>query len=370
MDPLEGTTLDLIHRRRVNTFYPGYAIILIVLGIIVALPLVKVDVVSTSGGMIRPSLEAVELFTSITGIVDSSMLADHFEVKAGDTLVWMRKDLPETRISELRDRLGRNLDHMQDIDAILFGQSPGTSTRYIQSFRMHTASTLSMQLRIDYLEDEYNAAQLLYKQQVIPLMEFEKARSEYLLACARLEDHRESYKSRLEDDLNRFTIENRHIEGELAEIRTSLQNYKIMAPASGMLSQCKTLKPGSVIQPGMKLGSISPHGELVADCYVETTDIREIQKGMMVRIRLNGKSPRACDRLESTVSQIDPDVMLLNGRAVYRVRCLIDNQNKLVPGMTFSASMLLYRTSVASLLTAKLNKHFNPGLAREETRDF
>ena len=98
-------------------------------------------------------------------------------------------------------------------------------------------------------------------------------------------------------------------------------------------------------------------------------DISEIRKGMPVRIHLNGKNPHSRERLETRVSQIDPDVILMNGRAVYRVRCLIGMRQELVPGMTFSASMLLYRTSLASLLTEKLNKYFNPSLAREKPQD-
>ena len=367
MDPLEGTTLDLIHRRRVRTFYPGYTIILICVGIIVALPLVKVDVVSTSGGMIRPCQEPLELFSSITGIVDSTRLADYLEVTAGDTLVWMRKNLPESRLVELFDQIERNSLYIKDISTIIRGGSPEASSRYIQSFRMFSTSGKQLELQMDFLEEEYRTAGQLYGQQVIPQREFERARSEYLVACARLEDHGESYLNRLEDELNRLAIEKLHYQGEVDEIRATFQNYFILAPSTGILMQCRGMKPGSVIQPGTCLGSISPRGALVADCYVETIDIREIQKGMPVRIRMDGKSLRSCDRLETRVSQIDPDVMILNGRPVYRVRCLLDPQPGFVPGMTFSASMMLYRTSVASLLTEKLNRRFNPVVARKET---
>lgn len=363
MDPLEGTTLELIHKRHVSSYYPGYTIILMVLGIIVALPLVKVDVVSTSGGMIRPCQKPVELFSSITGIVDSTLIVDNLEVDTGDTLVWLRKDLPDTRMAELFLQINWNMLYIKDIEAILCEEMPVETTRYMQSNRNHAASCRRLILQKEFLRDEYHAARILYDQQVIPLREFEQARNEYQVSCAQLEDHLESYKNHLEDELNRLWMENRKYEGEVEAIRATLQNYNILAPSTGTLNQCLGINPGSVIQAGTSLGCISSHGSLSADCYVETRDIKEIRTGMPVRLRMDGKSHRTLDHLETRVSQIDPDVMLLNGRPVYRVRCMIGNPDGLIPGMTFSASMMLYRTSVASLMMESLNRHFNPSLA-------
>ncbi len=365
MDSLEGTTLELIHRRRVTTFYPGYTIILMIVGIIVALPLVKVDVVSSSGGMIRPCQETVEIFASISGIVERSLLYDHHEVSAGDTLLWLRKNLPATRMGELSRQIYRNSLFIKDIKAILEGKEPGKTSRFRQSYRNYNSSCRQLILRKEFLKDEYFAAETLKNQGVIPLREFEQNRSEYLVACARLEDQRESYKNQLEDELNRLWMEQKKYEAELRELEASLQNYHILAPSSGTLCQCNSIMAGSIIQPGRLLGNISPGGSLAADCYVETRDIREIRVGMPVRLRMDGKSQRSVDHIETRVSQVDPDVMLLNGRPVYRVRCLLDNSSGLIPGMTFSASMILYRSSLAALLSQKFNRHFNPALAQK-----
>lgn len=363
MDSLEGSTLDLIHRRRVSTFYPGYTIILIILGIIVALPLVKVDVVSTSGGMIRPCQEPIELFSSITGRVDSTLLMDNILVNCGDTLIWLRRKLPDTRMEELLEQVQRNRLFISDMKAILQGENALSTARYRQSFKSHSTSGEQLRLKKNFLENEYQTAGILYDQKVIPIREIEQARSEYLVACAQIDMHQENYRNQLEDELLRLVHQNRQYEGELAEIRVTLQNYVIQAPISGTLKQCRGIKTGSVIQPGTGLGSISPSGAVLADCYVETRNISDIHTGMPVKIRMDGKSQRSVHRLETRVSQVDPDVIVLNGRPVYRVRCPIDETEGLIPGMTFSASMLLYRSSLASLLTEKLNRNFNPAIA-------
>ena len=80
MDHLEDSTLDLIYRRRVRSYYPGYMIILLIMGISVVLPLVNVDVVTSTRGMIRPLEDPVEVSSGITGILDSTILANNIQL--------------------------------------------------------------------------------------------------------------------------------------------------------------------------------------------------------------------------------------------------------------------------------------------------
>lgn len=370
MEMLEGSTLDLIHRRRVTAFYPGYAIILFVVGIVVALPLVRVDVVSTSTGMIRPCQEPAELFSVLPGVVDSAVLYDHREVSVGDTLVWLHSRLPEIRMRELEEQIIRNSLFIQDIRSIIQGKSALKTSRFKQSFRMFSSSGSQLTLQKNYLQEEFETAALLFDLKVIPERDFEQTRNKYLVACAQLEDHQERYLKQLEDEKHHLGKEILRDEAELVELRTSLNNYFILAPSSGTLCQCKSLMSGSVIQAGLKLGTITSSQTLAADCYVETRDIKEIRPGSVVRIRMDGKSQGLMEYLETQVNKIDPDAMLINGRPVYRVRCLLVDSKGLVPGMTFSASILLYRTSLSSLLLDKFNRQLNPSMAISQKMEY
>jgi hypothetical protein len=75
------------------------------------------------------------------------------------------------------------------------------------------------------------------------------------------------------------------------------------------------------------------------------------------------------------VAQIDTDVMVTGGRPVYRVRCNLAeehfrNDNGLyrpvILGMTFSASMVLCRKSLASLLLERMKQRMDPALAHHK----
>ena len=378
MEPLEGSTLDLIHRRRIRSFSPGYIMILMVLGIIVALPLVKVDVVSTSGGMIRPMEEPVELIAPTSGMVDSTILRDFVWVSAGDTLLWYDRSVADTRISETRELIRRNAVYIGDISSILNKKSGVVTGKYRQSLRNHQTTMEHMQIEKEFLYMEFTSAEKLFHQEVIPVREYEMARSTYRAASAKMTDQRENYRSILEDECFRLQRENRLHTGEIANLTASLQNFHLIAPAAGTLRQCQGIANGSVIQSGSNLGTISPKGGVVAECYVGSRDIPEIHIGMPVRIRFDRKSMRTGTIIETRVSQIDPDAVVMNGRAIFRVRCILEESNPstghdqgehLVLGMTFSASMILYRTTLGALLVEKIDRWANPALTTASSQN-
>jgi multidrug resistance efflux pump len=327
--------------------------------------------------MVRPREEPVRISSPLTGIVDSAIVRDHLKVIPGDTLIWIRRDLEETMIREYQALIGDNMQSIRDIIAILDGKPPFATARYRQSCRSQLATERHLKLQRDFLESEFKACEKLYRQDVIPVCEYEQARSDYMVSRARVEDQRETYRSSLEDDLYRFKAENRHYLGEIAKIRATLQSYCVVAPAAGTLQQCPGITKGSVIQQGEDLGTISPSGRMAAECYVETRDISTMETGTRVRLRFDGQSQDAGSVLETEVSQIDPDVVVVNGSPVYRIRCFLDEPiletgtGEIVPvivGMTFSASMILHRRSLASLVAEKITRWANPRVLDQSRR--
>jgi HlyD family secretion protein len=373
MDPLEGTSLDLIYRRRVNTFFPGYTIILMVVGMIVALPLVKVDVVSTSNGRITTLREPADLLAPISGIVDSCLLNNQRIVSSGDTLVWIGRGIPESRIRELLERVRLNEASISDITSILAEREPSESSRYIQSLRNHLTGQQQLAIHRELLKDEFQTSEILYQQEVIPKREYEQARSVYLACCIEMEEHRQNYRNLLESDLLRLLTENRSLRSEIDQTETSLENYFVTAPLSGILGNVHGIGKGSVLQPGTGLGTIFPEEGLVAECYLESKHIAAIRTGMLVRIRFDANRQQRGSWIETRVSRIEQPAILLNGTTVYRITCILEDSQfiegtghtmPIKPGMTFSACLVLYRASLSSLIFERLERFTDPRLSQ------
>jgi len=377
MDQLEDSTLDLIYRRRVRSFHPGYVVMLMIVGAILALPLVKVDVVTTTAGMIRPLEEPVGILSPITGILDSTILRNNVVVNSGDTMAWIRRDHPEARIREYLSLISGNQALISDIRRILEGKEPAES-RFIQSYRNHLSALSHLQIRKEFLHGEYKTAAALFRAEVIPLHEYEQAESEFRVLCARINELREHYKNQLEEELYRLEQENREYQKEITLTRSLLKDYFLVAPATGTVHNCPGLTAGSVVQSGMSFGSISPSGNLVAECFLDPGSIQGIGKGTRVRLRFDGSEFQHHAHLEAEVDHVERDVILMEGKPVYRIRCTLDTtciilkdgkRRPLMKGMTFTASFVLFRRSLSSLVMERINKWANPaGLTDENEK--
>lgn len=369
MIQLEDSTLDLIYRRRVQSFLPGYVIIILIFGFAAALPLVNVDVVTNCRGMVRPFVEPAEVCAPISGILDNSILRNNINVKAGDTLVWIRKHLPEAKLKAHRKLIKQNMASIRDITLILKGKTPRETSLYKQSYKNHLATLSHLKLQNEYLYRAYSTAEKLYQEEVISQHEYETARSEFLIINAKLSDEIESYRDGLETEFYHLEKENTRLSDEIDLIQSTLYDYSIIAPVSGTLHNCQGFTSGSIIQSGSLLGTISPLGKLVAECYLDPESIPVVHVGTRVKLRFDNPQYGYHSTLETKVDYIEKDISFVNGSPLFRIRCSLDNpliihpdgsKDSICKGMTFTANMILFRCSLASLLLDKVNRWGNP----------
>ncbi len=369
MIQLEDSTLDLISRRRVQSFLPGYAIIILVIGVAVALPLVNVDVVTNCRGMVRPFIESTEVCAPISGILDNSIISNNMNVEAGDTLVWIRKDLPEVKLKAHRKLIKQNMASIRDITLIIKGKTPRETSLFKQSYKNHHATLSHLKLQKEFLYREYSTAEKLYHEEVISLHEYETARSDYLIIDAKVSQDIESYRDMLETEIHHLEKDNSRLLNEIDLIQSTLHDYCIIAPLSGTLHNCQGITSGSIIHSGSSLGTISPLGKLVAECYLDPGSIPVVHVGTRVKLRFDKPQYGYHSTLETKVDYIEKDVSIVNGNHLYRIRCSLDNpltsfsygsMDPIRKGMTFTANMILFRCSLASLLLDKVNNWGNP----------
>jgi multidrug resistance efflux pump len=371
---LEDSTLELIRRRRTWVPLPGWVALSLSIGIIVAMPLIRVDLVTTSAGMIRPLTGPVEITAASPGISDFSALEDFLRVEKGDTLLVFSDPGTITRLENCRKLLKRNDIYIGDIRNLLDGKAGIESEIYNQSHRDYLSRLEQLTLEEKFQQDEFRTAELLYRQEVIPFREYEDARIRYLGICARKLSLKEEYRRHLESELRDLRAENLALHTELETARSVLNTLCITAPLDGTLQNCRQLPPGTAVTAGTCLGTLVPAGPLVAECFVEPEGIGQITTGTEVKIRMHGKASREGKVLRGRVTGKDADAIVVNGRPVFRVRCVFgeyhrpeetETLQRLQPGMTFSATMVLDRASLASLVSEKLFRWSDPYRAGE-----
>ena len=369
MEELEDSTLSLIYRRQVRSSLPAYVIIFLVLGAFSSLPLLKVDVVTSVKGMVRPVREPTEILSNVSGMVERSVLLDNRKFAAGDTLVWIKTDLLKARINALQNRTRIHEASKTDIRLILENHLPLHTSHYIQLHRNHQANIARLEIQKEFLQDEHKTSKTLFNQQVISRHEYEKALNQWREICARETDLKEAYKSSLEESLLRINLEISQLSDDITQIHANLREYYLIAPVAGTLYGSKSLSAGSVVHPGNSLAKISPTGLLVAECFIDPGHIPSVKEGTRVKLRFDDSGFRSHHPLETRVDLMDQEVTLFNGTPAYRIRCTLDNApiyyangsiETVKNGMTFTASFILFRRSVAALILEKANLWVNP----------
>ena len=369
MEELEDSTLSLIYRRQVRSSLPAYVIIFLVLGAFSSLPLLKVDVVTSVKGMVRPVREPTEILSNVSGMVERSVLLDNRKFAAGDTLVWIKTDLLKARINALQNRTRIHEASKTDIRLILENHLPLHTSHYIQLHRNHQANIARLEIQKEFLQDEHKTSKTLFNQQVISRHEYEKALNQWREICARETDLCEAFKSSLEEGLLGINLEISQLSDNIAQIHANLNEYYLIAPVAGTLYNSRSLSAGSVVHPGMSLAKISPTGLLVAECFIDPGHISSVKDGTRVKLRFDDSGFRSHHPLETRVDLMDQEVTLFNGTPAYRIRCTLDNApiyyangsiETVKNGMTFTASFILFRRSVAALILEKANLWVNP----------
>lgn len=370
MNSLEGTTLDLLHRRKIRSLNQGYMMILMLVGIIVSLALIRTDVCCTVRGMLRTAHAAEDIQAPLSARVLRCRLEEGAMVQEGDTLLVFSRELQQLRLSERRAGLKRIRGLLADLEAILAGRLPLSSEKHIQGHQAYVARARQLDAESAYLEQAYQAARGLYDEEVIPVLEFEKARSAYLSAQSRLAACHAAYRRQVEEERFDMLLQEEQLRHETREITKLMQQSVVLAPLGGVLHQCKGISPGTYLEQGQRLARLSPHGELVAECYVSSRDIASVSLGMPVRIKFDRKERISAQWHTLKVNGMDPEALMVDGQARFRVHCTMAPEAKgmsvLRPGMTFTANLVLYRASLAALLLDRLNAFSNPRITRQE----
>jgi HlyD family secretion protein len=320
--------------------------------------------------MVRTAHATEEIHAPLSARVVRCHLEEGAMVQEGDTLLVFSRELEQLRLSERREGLERIQWLLADLEAILAGRLPLSSEKHIQGHQAYLARARQLDVESAYLEQEYHAARGLYDEQVIPVLEFEKARSAYLSAQSRLAACHAAYRRQVEEERFDLLLQEQLLHHESREITKLLQQSVVLAPLGGVLHQCKGISRGTYLEQGQRLARLSPHGKLVAECYVSSRDITTVYPGMPVRIKFDRKERISAHWHTLKVNGMDPEALMVDGQARFRVRCTMAPQEKgmdlLRPGMTFTANLVLYRASLAALLLDRLNTFSNPRITRQE----
>ena len=344
------------------------------------LPLIYVDVAVQTQGTFQSSLQRNSIMTSVGGRLETWNLFENQKVEKGEVLAIVRGEEINLEIKGIRERLSLLEQFIIDLDRLLSLDFESSATKDISlETTNYYAALLEFQSRIDNqnaavqkLERDFQRAELLYESKSIAFADYDNIEVQYKQAQAEKDLIRKQKVNAWEQDLIDHNNERTRLRNQLAVYSEQLDQYKIIAGASGTLINVLNLNKGDFVYSQQKLAEISPDTTLLAITYISPADIAFITKDQNVSFQIDAYNYNQWGVAEGKVVEVADDLTLLNEKEagflvtskleVPSLRLSTGQEGTIKKGMTFNARFVVARRSLFQLLYDKADNWLNPSV--------
>lgn len=357
-----------------------WIIIVIVLTVLALLPVIYVDVAIRASGYLQSEIEKQTIYSPFQGKVIYTSIKNGKEVHKGDTLFIIDSETNKAQIIALQNMIREDNLSIADLrilstiesSDISFEAKKFRTRRYFSEFlRMKKSLDIQSQ-KLERVTLEHSRNEVLYKQELIPAVEFENSRYAFKTEEENLNHILVTQTSLWYADLMQRISDESSLKAEYESCLEALKNRIVIAPVSGEIIQSIDLQIGSMISANQKVAEISPSGQLIATCYVKPDDIGLIKINQKARIQINALNYNEWGLLDARIIDISDDILADNGSdAYFRIKCKPEKTSlslkngvtaDLKKGMSFNARIIVTRRSLFNLLFDKAENWFNPYL--------
>jgi HlyD family secretion protein len=348
------------------------------IGAAAAMPIVQVPVTVEASGVIRPIVERQEARVAESGIVHAVHAREGDRVFAGDTLLVLDDRAVTARLLASDSLAQARGDELTDLATLLDSGDSLVPARHLrtsyrrQQWREHAAIAVELNARAEAEQRELVRLEALFVRGFATAEQVERQKSTRRSAEAALREHLERNRSAWSDAHARLADELRRLTVERAELTDALAHHVVIAPVDGTVEMAASLSPGSVLQRGERVATLSPNTELIGEALLSSRDIALVGRGTPVRLMIDALNYREWGTMEATVVDVADDASLSGDQPVFRVRCqlmrtelrLRSGQRALLgKGMTFRARFVIAERSLLQLLFDGVDDWLNPARA-------
>ncbi len=357
------------HNRPFKMIYTS--IVILLFSIIIALPLIKIDITTQSRGVIRTPYECSQIQSAIAGQIEFINLEEGLNVHSGDTLLLLVTDEINERIELLKKQLNENKVFALDLQHLITERKTAESARYKIEHAQYLAKINEMHINIDMHKKEFDISDQLYKDQVIARLDYLQKKNNYETAVSQLNVYKNQIKNKWQSEKTKIELDNIQLLSSINRLYKESSQYVITAPTTGNITQVAGIQKGSFITSGQMLAVISPIDSLIAECYINPVDIGFIHTNQKVRIQLDAFNYNQWGLLEGMVISVSKDVVIINNNPVFKVRCQLPvnylqlktgKKGYLKKGMSLTGRFVITNRTLFQLLFDKVDDWFNPSL--------
>jgi len=382
---VQNTTISYLPKIKSCSYILYWFLLCGVILALASLPYIYTDISVKTSGITRPISERTEVKPVISGIIETLFY------KEGDRI---QKDAVILRIKDLNTKGKKILNQFEINQREQFTHDLGiiTTVNLSENIISELSSPLYKELVSKFLNQKEEQITLVKKAdkevEMNSSLALEKVISskEFFDIKINQQKCKYSYKAFLQEqlsnwqqDLARYRLELSQYRQQLQQVNADAAYYDVRAPISGIIQGINTRYPGCLLQANETLCTISPEGNLIGECYVQTRDIGFLKLGQAVNYQVEAFDYNYFGVLTGKILAIDNDYTIINNATAIKVRCSFDStqlhlkngfSGQLKKGLNFQARFTVARRSLWQLLFDKLDDWLNPAAPPKNTTAF
>jgi membrane fusion protein, peptide pheromone/bacteriocin exporter len=388
---------SLLARRGRSRPYVYWCALVLCAGILIALPLVKVDLTVQEFGRVRPATERSAIVARTAGFVAALKVHDNDLVQAGETLAVLNSAALQAKFDLNASQTKLREAELTDLRALLTAVSVKTAVsakrpvsasplsgleepkgcfpnlntaKYIAEYQQFVTSVHDASLKMERAIREMNRTRDLLEKKVVAARDADEAAFAANETRTGLESVYRDAVARWQAQSVTKTTELDQLKTEYSSLLDERELYSIRAPTAGAVIGLIGIVEGSYVQAGQRIGDISPTSDFVFDVSVPPKDIGRLYKGQSTRLQIDAYPYTIWGLLTGKIISISADyvneadnnggfkVIVRPDAAMFHTRDGLEGA--LRKGMTGNARFFVARRSLLELIYESMDKLFNP----------
>jgi HlyD family secretion protein len=346
--------------------------VLFVTGIVISFFLVSSKISVQSTGLIRSLSESIEITAPVVAEVLKTNITENKFVQKGDTLIWLNNEKFIKRVEHLNHLISQNEDYQKDLKLMSGVKYSLLKTDLYNSIHaQHRQKLAEYDLQINLLQKSFNRTQSLFDKNVVPLTEKEEQEFQLQKAIEEKNIFVRQSRSEWQRLVTEYKLTNDKYKNELNELQKEFENYVILSPYTGYITNINGIQAGSFVTTGQTIAVISPDDKLISEHLVPPKDIGYLRNKMPVIFQVDAYNYNEWGLASGEIIDISNEIYLVNNQPYFKVRCSLNEQylslkngfkGYLKKGLTTTARFQVTERTLAQLLFDKADNWLNPKL--------
>ncbi len=340
------------------------------------LPFIFTDISIKTTGITRPDNERTEIKSSQSGFIENIFVAEGSKVKKGDVILSIKDPNTKSKTILNQYELSQRREFIHDL-TILVNQT-NLSEKELQSlispvYKEQLSKFLfqkeQQQTALKKANHELEMNTSLANEKVISKKEFFDIQNNQERIQSGYNAFIREQMITWQQEYVKYKLESSQYQLQSQQINAEASFYQVKAATDGFIQGINTKYAGGTIGANEIVCTISPDGNLIGECYVQSRDIGLLKIGQTARFQIEAFDYNYFGVLTGTIIAVDNDFSVVNNTPVFKVRCSFDSTHlklkngfigKLKKGMNFQARFIVARRSLWQLLFDNLNDWLNP----------